>query len=233
MKTYDYKDSANYPVLDHGFVQYVDHMGSDDTVANAARVSYQGQKAKRDNEGLIRYLIKHGHHTPLEQCSISFRLRAPIFVARQIFRHRTGKFNEISGRYALLKDEFYIPEVGRFNEQSTDNKQGSSDKVLLHADLYRNAFKENCEKAFELYNGAIESGLSKEVARIILPLNTYTEFVLTFDLRNLFHFLRLRLDSHAQWEVRQYAEAMNRITEYLYPVCHKAYVDLVGLPTVD
>lgn len=215
-------------VLDQGFVRLVDKMGDDEAVVQAARVSYgEGTKKVSDDRGLIRYLMRNWHSSPTEMCELKFHLRLPIFVARQLIRHRTASLNEISGRYSILPEDCYIPDLDRIGEQSTDNKQGTGgaldpftaeriqgDMVLLNG------------ATFDAYQEWIhEDDLSRELARINLPLSIYTEMYWKIDLHNLFHFLRLRLDNHAQYEIRVYAEAMAEIVKELFPLCWEAFVD--------
>jgi thymidylate synthase (FAD) len=212
-------------VLDKGFVKLVDYLGGDKTVVNSARVSYDGvSKGEEADNKLIEYLYNNEHLTPFEHCQITFHVKCPIFVARQWFRHRTGKYNEISGRYVEFKDEYYIPDAHRICGQSKDNKQCSGDALTL--DVQRKArdkIEEACNNSFKEYYELLNSGVAREIARGVLPLNTYTQFYFTIDLRNLFNFIKLRLHSHAQYEIQVYAEKMLEIIKKLYPVSTKVF----------
>jgi thymidylate synthase (FAD) len=191
--------------LDHGFVRLIDHMGNDKRIVDAARVSYQkGTKKVSTDRGLIRYLLRNLHTTPFEKVRFEFHVKLPIFVARQWMRHRTGSFNEVSGRYSEMPNEMYTPQPIR--KQSETNRQGSSDESLDDAflDLYDIAH----EKSYEIYQTLLANDAAKELARGVLPLNLYTEFYWTVDLWNLMHFLRLRIDGHAQLEIRVFAQAI-------------------------
>lgn len=204
--------------LDHGFVELVDFMGDDSTIAKAARVSYQkGTKSVREDAGLVDYLVRNEHTSPIEMVEFVFDIKMPIFVARQWIRHRTASVNEISGRYSILPEEFYHPKTERMQKQSQTNKQGSADELVERADMKRSDMHFNSESAFELYNGLVEEDLSRELARIVLPLSTYTQMIWKMDLKNLLHFLRLRLDSHAQYEIRVYAEAIRTLIRPIVP----------------
>lgn len=211
-------------VLDKGFVNLIDKMGGDSAVVQAARVSYgDGTKTVREDAKLIDYLMKNGHTTPFEMIELKFHIKAPIFVARQWFRTRTASYNEISGRYSVLKDEFYIPET--FYNQSEKNKQGSAEPQSEgNQFVLSTAFQDLCNDTFMLYNAMLENGLAREQARMILPLNTYTEFYFKINLHNLFRFLKQRLDEHAQFEIRQYAEALSSIVKEIAPVSYAAFV---------
>jgi len=172
---------------------------------------------------LIDYLMRHAHTSPFEQVQFTFHAKMPIFIARQIVRHRTAKLNEISGRYSVLKDEFYEPEISRIVKQSTDNKQGSSDELLDDAESLLQLFKDEQAGIYKNYEKCIESGMAKELARINLPLSVYTEWYFSIDLHNLFHFLKLRLDSHAQYEVRVYAEAKYQLIKDIVPFACESF----------
>jgi thymidylate synthase (FAD) len=212
-------------VLDKGFVRLVDYMGSDDAVVEAARVSYAGapKRKVREDAALIDYLMEHWHTTPFEMCEVKFHCKMPMFVARQWIRHRTANVNEYSGRYSVMKEEAYVPEPHRFNKQSTTNKQGSSMELMDHADAALELWKDEHQEAFGNYQYYLEHGMSKELARCNLPLSTYTEWYWKIDLHNLFHFLRLRLDSHAQYEIRVYAEAMYELIKPLFPMACESF----------
>jgi len=213
-------------VLDKGFVRLVDYMGGDQRIVQAARVSYgAGTKTVRQDRGLIHYLIKNDHTSPLEQVILTFHTKMPIFVARQWVRHRTARLNEISGRYSVMQDEFYLPDAADLRYQSTDNKQARSEECLAKEDA--RAILEELQadqKALYLhYEQMIEKGLAREVARMNLPLSLYTEWYWQIDLHNLFHFLRLRMDAHAQYEIRVYAEAMAKCAKAVAPMAYEAF----------
>jgi thymidylate synthase (FAD) len=227
------------PVLDHGFVRVVDYMGDDGAVVQAARVSYgRGTKAANEDRGLIRYLMRHRHSTPFEMCEIKYHVKLPIFVARQWIRHRTANVNEYSARYSVMDREFYIPESSQLAAQSASNRQGRGDVLegeeaaevlrLLREDARRNydhyAWMLNEDEAG---NPRDESrrGLARELARMNLTLNAYTQWYWKTDLHNLLHFLSLRADSHAQYEIRVYAEAMLRTVQAWVPHCFEAFSD--------
>lgn len=217
-----------YKVLNHGFVRLVDYMGGDARIVQSARVSYgAGTKTVRDDTRLINYLMRNDHSSPFEQVIFTFHVKMPIFVARQWVRHRTARMNEISGRYSVMTDDFYLPE--RIPIQSTDNKQGSSVESLPQ-DLAKELLElmsEDQRKVYEHYQEMIEKGVSREIARINLPLSLYTEVYWQIDLRNLFHFLKLRLDSHAQYEIRCYAEVMAEMVKKVAPIAWNAFEEHV------
>jgi thymidylate synthase (FAD) len=223
-------------VLDHGFVRYVDHLGSDERIVEAARISYKSpSKGEEQDKKLLKYLYKNLHTSPFEQCSITFNIKLPIFIMRQMVRHRTARLNEMSARYTELPSEFYIPEKWRI--QDTKNKQGSIEKeeysepqlVVPKKDGHMGEngvtkyFEEHCEYSYELYQSMIEAGIAREMARMVLPVNIYTEIYWNMDLKNLIHFIRLRDDSHAQWEIQQYGKAIKEITKELFPWTIEAY----------
>lgn len=209
-----------FKVLDFGFVKVVDKMGDDNAVVQAARISYgNGLKSPKEDEALIRYLMKHYHTSPFEMCEIKLHVKLPIFVARQWIRHRTANINEYSGRYSVMHNEFYIPNS--FYTQSQNNKQGRTNEEIGGVELAR----KSCEFAFACYENLIESGVAKESARIILPLNTYTEWYWKIDLHNLLHFLKLRLDPTAQFEMREYAKVILKVVEKWVPISCKAFMD--------
>lgn len=214
---------SEFKVLDKGLVKYIDHMGSDDSIAEAARGSHDG-KVKRDNSGLIKYLIRHGHWSPFEFAEIIFHIKAPIFVARHIFRHRTANFNEKSGRYTDTYNDFYAPPQERMNPDK--GKQGSDgENEIEHSQELSRQLGIDMNGVFSEYHNVRDIGLTKEVARVTLPLATYTEFYFKMDLRNLFHFLNLRLDRHAQYETFQYAQIINHFVSKLFPVSHQAWLE--------
>lgn len=210
-----------FQVLDKGFVRLVDYYGSDSRIVQSARVSYgEGTKTISQDGALIDYLLRHQHTSPFEQVVFTFHLKMPIFVARQWVRHRMARMNEVSGRYSIMKDEFYVPEKSCISKQSTNNKQGRGEVFEeKQAKEFQAEFIEGQQKAYEVYKDMVEKGIAREIARINLPLALYTEFYWQMDLHNLFHFLKLRLDSHAQYEIRLYAE---KILEIIKTVCPMA-----------
>ncbi len=218
-----------FDVLDHGFVRLIDYMGSDESIVQAARVSYgKGTKKVSEDRGLIRYLMRHHHTTPFEMVELKFHVKLPIFVARQWIRHRTANVNEYSGRYSVMKEEFYLPPPDALQYQSTVNKQGREEEKEL-PDAVKDAFREHAESTqkalYERYVQFVDEGLARELARINLPLSLYTEWYWKIDLHNLFHFLRLRLDPHAQKEIRAYATVMAEITRTVCPMAYEAFED--------
>ena len=223
--------SANIDVLDRGFVGLMDHMGSDLTVVNAARVSFGRHKEtfdEKDSE-LISYLAKHEHTAPFRHAYLTFHVKAPIFVFRQWMKHRIASdFNEISGRYVEFDgDEFYVPDA--FRLQSKDNKQGSLGEIPNGAkQTASDAYLDACRNSVKQYRALIEMGVCREQARCVLPLALYSEVHWTASLQAIAHFLHLRLDGHAQWEIRQYAAAVRDLTEPLFPVSLKALMAADG-----
>lgn len=213
-------------VLDHGFVRLVESMGSDLSVVRAARVSYDAAWRAGEDEGsdsrLIRYLWKHRHTSPFEAVEFQFEVKAPIFVLRQWHRHRTWSYNELSARYRPLPEEYYLPDPSIVGRQATTNKQGreasDDDRASDIAQI-----DGMCTVAFELYRDLLERGWPRELARAVLPLNTYSHMFAKTNLRNLLHFLDLRCDSHAQHEIRVYAEAMRELARAVAPVCMDAW----------
>ena len=219
-----------FPILDHGFIRLVDYMGSDDRVVAAARVSYgAGTKTVREDEKLIRYLMKNQHTSPFEQVVMTFHAKMPIFVARQWVRHRTARLNEMSGRYSVMENEFYIPDIDTLRTQSTVNKQGRSEEKLSEYDAMKIIEKMTAsnEAAYKKYETMLDMGLAREVARTVLPLSLYTQWYWQIDLHNLFHFLKLRLHPHAQYEIRQYAKEMGNIASKVAPMSYSAFVEYV------
>ena len=224
-------------VLDKGFIRVVDYMGNDSSVVQAARVSYgKGTKKKSEDEGLIRYLLRHRHTTPFEMCEIKLHIKLPIFIARQWIRHRTASINEYSARYSILEDEFYIPKKYYLAEQSSSNKQGrgnnidqkSASKILkiLKEDslnCYKNYSWMLNEKNSDQYDNNRPS-LSRELARINLTLNTYTQWYWKIDLHNFMHFVSLRADSHSQFEIREYGKTLLTILSKWTPLSYKAFL---------
>ena len=214
------------PVLDKGFVRLVDYMGGDQRIVQSARVSYgAGTKTVREDRGLINYLMKNWHTSPFEQVQLTFHTKMPIFVARQWVRHRTARLNEISGRYSIMKDEFYVPSPDQVRYQSASNKQGRSEEALSPEDASRviGLFEEEQRSVYANYQSAIDQGVARELARMNLPLALYTEWYWQIDLHNLFHFLRLRMDPHAQYEIRAYGEAMSRCAQAVAPLAYEAF----------
>ena len=227
------------PILDHGFIRVIDYMGTDQSIVQAARVSYgEGTKKLREDRGLIRYLLSHWHTTPFEMCEIKFHIKLPIFVARQWIRHRTANVNEYSARYSVLDKEFYIPEMDQLGSQSTTNKQGRSNTLdKKFAKQAQDLIKKNSEQLYDAYQNLLNGkllnndeyvegeGLARELARTTLPLNYYTQWYWKIDLHNLMHFLRLRADSHAQYEIQIYAEKMVEILKKWVPLTFEAFED--------
>ena len=220
------------PVLDHGFVRVIDYMGDDAAIVQAARVSYgRGTKAARDDRGLIRYLMRHWHSTPFEMCEIKLHVKLPIFVARQWIRHRTANVNEYSARYSILDREFYVPAPEHLAAQSSSNRQGRG--AVLEGERSEAALRllrREASADFDAYDalldeGAEGGGLARELARMALPLSTYTQWYWKTDLHNLLHFLRLRADPHAQYEIRAYAEALCDLTKAWVPHAWEAFED--------
>ncbi len=220
-----------HQVLDHGFVRVIDYMGDDAAICQAARVSYgKGTKSVQNDEGLIRYLMRHWHSTPFEMCEVKFHIKLPVFVARQWIRHRTANVNEYSARYSILDREFYIPEPSVLAAQSVINNQGRGD--LLQGEEAARVLewlKADSTRAYDHYEAMIsqdgQQGLARELARMNLPANIYTQWYWKVDLHNLFHFLRLRADSHAQYEIRVYAQKMCEIVADWVPAAYGAFED--------
>jgi thymidylate synthase (FAD) len=221
-------DKSYVPVLDHGFVGLVDHMGDDSAIVQAARVSYgSGTKTVQSDRGLIRYLMRHEHTTPFEMTSVKFHIKLPIFVMRQLVRHRTASLNEYSARYSVITDEFYIPEPQNLKPQSTTNKQGRAGDL---DDIQRQHVIDDMLGAwdynYELYERHINDfGLARETARAILPVGGYTECYWKANLKNFLHMARLRMDSHAQWEIQEFARAMYDLARPLFPLACEAFED--------
>ncbi|MDP6877317.1 MAG: FAD-dependent thymidylate synthase [Candidatus Marinimicrobia bacterium] len=215
--------------LDKGFVRLVDSMGGDDAIVQSARVSYgKGTSKLSQDRGLIRYLMRHRHTTPFEMVEFKFHCKMPIFVARQWVRHRTANINEYSLRYSEARDEFYYPDPDHIEFQSSINKQGRMGEV--DSDLKKkvqNYFKEISERSFEIYSELNEAGVARELARAILPVNLYTEWYWKNDLHNLLHFIGLRSDGHAQYEIRIFSDAMASFVKEVAPFAWEAYQDYV------
>jgi thymidylate synthase (FAD) len=219
-----------FPVLDKGFVRLVDYLGGDQRIVQAARVSYgEGTKTFRQDRGLIQYLMRNHHTSPFEQVVLTFHAKMPIFVARQWVRHRTARLNEISGRYSVMRDEFYLPPEEGIAFQSEDNKQGRSHQVFdtTAAGSIRTRMEQEQNRSYRHYSDLIGQGVARELSRINLPLSLYTEWYWQIDLHNLFHFLALRLDPHAQFEIRSYAEVMLSMTRAVAPVACEAFEEHV------
>jgi thymidylate synthase (FAD) len=237
-----------YPLLDHGFIRLVDYMGGDDSIVRAARVSYgKGTKKVSEDKGLIDYLVRHRHSTPLEMCEVIFHCKLPIFVARQWIRHRTANVNEVSARYSILDKEFYVPEAEDLAPQAKDNKQGRAGDLTQRQKLaVINLLKRNGETAYQDYEVLLGEnptpsycdnfqnpefnefeedwgGIARELARMNLSLNFYTSWYWKIDLHNLMHFLSLRLDAHAQKEIRVYAQTMWGIVQDWVPLASAAF----------
>ncbi|GAB5438315.1 FAD-dependent thymidylate synthase [Falsiruegeria mediterranea] len=219
------------PVLDHGFVRVIDYMGDDAAICQAARVSYgKGTKSVQNDEGLIRYLMRHWHSTPFEMCELKLHVKLPVFVARQWIRHRTANVNEYSARYSILDREFYIPAPDQMAAQSVINNQGRGEALQgEEAARVLDILKGDSMRAYDHYEEMIsqdgQQGLARELARMNLPANIYTQWYWKVDLHNLFHFLRLRADSHAQYEIRVYADAICDIVADWVPAAYKAFED--------
>jgi len=215
-----------FKVLDKGFVRLVDYLGSDQRIVQSARVSYgNGTKTVSQDAGLIDYLLRHQHTSPFEQVVFTFHVKMPIFVARQWVRHRMGRMNEVSGRYSIMKDEFYVPETKDLEPQSKDNKQGRADEPFeaAKAKEIQDTLAQGQKDSYDAYSKLLDTGLAREVARINLPLSLYTEFYWQMDLNNLFKFLKLRLDGHAQYEIRQYAQVMLEIVRKVCPMAVSSF----------
>ena len=227
------------PILDHGFIRVVDYMGNDTSIVQAARVSYgKGTKKVSTDAGLIKYLMRHWHSTPFEMCEIKYHVKLPIFIARQWIRHRTANVNEYSARYSILDKEFYLPKTENLAAQSQSNRQGRGDVLQgEQAKKVLNLLKNDAEQTYnnyemmlnERYDGSVinekEVGLARELARMNLTLNTYTQWYWKTDLLNLMNFLRLRADHHAQYEIRTYADAMLDTLKKWVPITFEAFMD--------
>jgi len=227
------------PVLDHGFIRVVDYMGDDTSIVQAARVSYgKGTKQVSTDSGLIKYLMRHWHSTPFEMCEIKYHVKLPIFIARQWIRHRTANVNEYSARYSILAKEFYLPTTENLATQSKNNRQGRGD--VLEGDQAKEVLdllKNDAETTYNNYEAMLnerfdgstidenKKGLARELARMNLTLNTYTQWYWKTDLLNLMNFLRLRADSHAQYEIRAYAETMLDTLKKWVPITYEAFMD--------
>ncbi len=211
----------------HGFVRLLEVMGDDEEVVNAARISYgKGTKKFSETRNLIRYLMRHKHTSPFEMCEVKFHLKLPIFVMRQLVRHRTANINEYSGRYSEMSDEFYIPEDDYIQKQSKTNNQGrgdeSEEKGLVKFEMNRSA-----DGAYHAYQHMLNYDIARELARTVLPVSNYTECIWKIDLHNFFHMVQLRSDSHAQKEIQDFSNAMYSLVEPHFPICCEAFEDYV------
>mgnify|MGYP001387182345 CR=1 FL=1 len=227
------------PILDHGFIRVIDYMGDDTSIVQAARVSYgKGTKKVSTDSGLIKYLMRHWHSTPFEMCEIKYHVKLPIFIARQWIRHRTANVNEYSARYSILDKEFYLPSTEHLAAQSKNNRQGRGNIIKgEQAKKVLNLLKKDAEQTYdnyemmlnERYDGSVidekETGLARELARMNLTLNTYTQWYWKTDLLNLMNFLRLRADHHAQYEIRAYADVMLDTLKRWTPITYEAFMD--------
>jgi thymidylate synthase (FAD) len=214
------------PVHSHGFVRLVDYMGSDQSIVQAARVSYgSGTKSVREDRGLIRYLLRHDHTTPFEMVVLKFHIKAPIFVIRQWLRHRTSSVNEESARYSIMREEFHEPAWEDVGFQSTDNKQGRSNDAVPTEVVQRflDFLKQDRDTAYEHYEQFLQDNVARELARIVLPLSLYSQFYWQMNLHNLLHFLRLRMDPHAQKEIRDFANQVAVCTKAVAPAAWEAF----------
>lgn len=221
------------PVLDHGFVRYIDHLGTDERIVEAARISYKSpSKGPDQDKKLLHYLYKNKHTSPFEMVKVTLNIKMPIFVMRQYIRHRMQNLNEMSARYTELPAEFYIPD--KWRKQDTKNKQGSLDNHdwdwpspelgdISINDHNSQLLRQHCDDCYKLYENLLQNGVAREMARMVLPLNIYTEFYCCWDLKNLMHFLQLREDSHAQLEIQEFARAIKEIVKVLFPVTIDAF----------
>ena len=228
-----------FPVLDHGFVRVVDYMGNDAAIVQAARVSYgKGTRKTREDRGLIRYLMRHRHTTPFEMCELKLHVKLPMFVARQWIRHRTANVNEISARYSVLDREFYVPSTDQMTNQAATNRQGRGEPLPEElAGRFRDMLRDDALRAYSHYQEMLNvdddgeplepgrDGLTRELARMDLPVSWYTQWYWKVDLHNLMHFLKLRMDPHAQWEIRAYADVIGDLVERWVPAAWEAFRD--------
>jgi thymidylate synthase (FAD) len=227
------------PVLDHGFIRVIDYMGDDSSIVQSARVSYgKGTKKVSTDEGLIKYLMRHRHSTPFEMCEIKYHIKLPIFIARQWIRHRTANVNEYSARYSILDKEFYLPAKEQLAAQSQSNRQGRGDVIQgKQAEEVLNILKDDANRTYDNYEKLLNErfdgtkidenkvGLARELARMNLTLNTYTQWYWKTDLLNLLNFLFLRADNHAQYEIRVYADKMLDTVKRWVPITYQAFMD--------
>jgi thymidylate synthase (FAD) len=221
----DREIGIRHPVLTHGFVALVDYMGDDAAIVQAARVSYgRGTRSVRDDRGLVRYLLRHRHTTPFEMVEMKFLVRLPIFVARQWIRHRAVSVNEYSARYSIVPDEYEVPPPEEVRHQSARNRQGRGDPLGTDVvDRFRSDLEKVSADAYAAYTRALEAGVARETARLVLPVAYYTQWYWKVNLWNLFHFLSLRLDAHAQEEIRLYAAVLAQLGRLVCPVAFEAF----------
>jgi len=217
---------VQYPVLDHGYITLIDYMGNDDEIVRAARASISAGQKISDTKSLIRHLVKNRHTSPIEQVQMKFQVKMPIFIARQWVRHRTAKLSEFSGRYSKFECEFYVPTLDAIKAQSKVNKQGSDGELPEETKIKaQETLALNSAEAFDAYVGLIESGIARETARELLPVNMYTTMIWTMDLHNLLHFINLRMDSHAQYEIQKYAVVLAKFVYIGFPLLWEAFED--------
>ena len=216
-------------VLDKGFIRVVDKMGDDSAIVQSARISYgDGTKHTSQDRALIRYLLRHKHTSPFEMCEIKIHVKMPIFIARQWIRHRTANINEYSARYSLMEDEFYIPELKNISKQSKDNKQGRSEPLsTVEAQKIQDMIKEQSKSAYGVYKAMLEQDVARELSRVVLPQNIYTQFYWKCDLHNLLHLMKLRSHSTAQFEIQEYSKALEKIVKEWVPAVYEAFQDYV------
>jgi thymidylate synthase (FAD) len=216
------KSGFSLPVLDHGFVRYVDHHGSDQRIVEAARISYHSpSKGPEQDKKLLFYLYRNRHTSPFEMAKVTLNIKMPIFVMRQYVRHRMQNLNEVSARYTELPGEFYIP--AKWRAQDTKNKQGSAEFCDANHNLFSEILRRQCERSYETYQVLLAQGVAREMARMVLPVNIYTEIYSCWDLKNLLHFISLRDDSHAQAEIQEYGRAIKAVLTELFPWTMEAY----------
>ena len=224
MEKKDYLE--RHEVLDHGFVELVDILGSDQSIVDAARTSYDKGTSKVSNtRNLLRYLLRHKHMGPFEFGECIFRIKTPLFVARQWFRHRTGSYNEVSLRYSEATEDYYVPDSDKITSQDLHNKQARTQEQIEDAEQIRKALDDEAAQIMKNYNMYLEKGVAREIARINIPLSHYTMYVFKMDIRNLLNFLTLRYDDHAQYEIRVYAIAMYEMIKKYFPITMEAWVD--------
>ena len=220
-------DDGYVKVLDHGFVGLVDTMGDDDAVVQAARVSYgSGTKTVNTDRNLIRYLLRHRHSTPFEMCEVKFHIKLPIFVMRQLIRHRTASVNEYSGRYSVMSDNFYVPEQKDIKKQSTTNAQGRGEEFSKEAKERTQQWMEKIHnQAHDTYESFLKEDMARETARAVLPVSNYTEAYWKCNMKNFLHMVGLRADPHAQWEIQEYAKTMYELVKPKFPIICEAWED--------
>lgn len=213
-------------VLDKGFIKVIDFMGSDEDVVDAARISYGSSNTKKSSTAtLINYLMKHNHTSPFEMCEIKLHIKMPIFVARQWMRHRAGHFNEISGRYTEMHDDFYTPDIDTINRQCPDNKQSRANTPAIDPAAIRYSMQKSMNQSYESYKSALDKATAREVARIVMPLSSYTEIFWKVDLHNFMKFIQLRIASNSQLEMQEYATALRGIFLLWCPLAHAAFTE--------